>query len=105
MKKEYVKINYEEILKALTKNEYGQYIVDDLNTKARSYVWRHTDHPCSVENSLACLECPYTDCIAPHSIANFGNFEFRSYDGIAGKYESPYAIRLKKGGKRPRRGG
>lgn len=76
-----------EELKALEKNEYGQYIVDGLSCMRKGALWRATPHPCSAEDAYACLECPYSDCIAPANITNFGNDYPPMYDGIAGASE------------------
>lgn len=102
-----VKVTKEKIksiLKALEKNEFGQYIVDDLNKFERGIVWRNTKHPCGqTDEALECLDCPYTDCIAPPYISQMGNFyhEGSFVDGIIGAYEPSLPIlALGKNGKR-----
>lgn len=85
------------------KNEYGQYIVDDLNKQERGRLYRATEHPCSQWDEFKCLDCPYTDCIAPAYINSKSSGDFtRMKDGIKGEYESPYLVRnpMARSGKR-----
>ena len=77
-------------MKALEKNEFGQYIVDDLNTFESGIVWNNTEHPCGqTDDALECLDCPYSNCIAPAKISQMGNFyhEGSFVDGIIGASE------------------
>lgn len=87
-----------EEIEALEKNEYGQYIVEGLNKMKKGALWRATPHPCSAEDAYACLECPYSDCIAPARISQFGNDFPPMYDGIAGARE-PALPQVRLGGK------
>lgn len=78
------------VLEALEKNEFGQYIVDDLNKFEYGIVWNNTEHPCGqTDDALECLDCPYSTCIAPPKISQMGNFyhEGSFVDGIIGAYE------------------
>lgn len=86
-------------IEALKKNEFGQYIVDDLNKFQRSKVWRSTEHPCSATDPQACLDCPYTDCIAPAAISQQGTayiaeHEYYPNGGIIDRPDGSWMPRL-----------
>lgn len=92
------------VLEALEKNEFGQYMVDDLNKFESGIVWRNTEHPCGqTEEALECLDCPYSTCIAPSKVSQMGNFYYEGafVDGIIGAYEpSLPKLALGRSGKR-----
>jgi hypothetical protein len=79
------------LIKALEKNEYGQYIIpEDLNKMDRGAIWAYTDHPCKKGDGLECLDCPYTECICTCAqITGTGSWNGQGYDGIQGKKENP----------------
>lgn len=87
----------------IKKNEYGQYIVDNLTKFERGRLYRATEHPCDKWDEFKCLDCPYTDCIAPANINQGSSGDFtRMTDGIKGAYDSPYLVRnpMARSGKR-----
>ena len=91
MPKRMSKAQANRLVKALEKNEYGQYIIpEDLSQYDKGAIWEHTKHPCKKGDGLECLDCPYTECICPYAaITSTGSWNGKGYDGIQGKPEMP----------------